>query len=409
MTKFEEFLKRNNLLLDKTNNEALTVCPYCNLNSFFVSGEKGECRMCGKQALLEEFAKEMELSLESSETGSSTKQVSRVEEKKREERFYHLWSMQEALSHKFGEQSWVVDKLLPVQTITALSGNPQNFKTWVTIELAKSVALGKAFLDHFQVTQGAVLIVNEEDHLRYLQKRFALLGVTGEAPIHLLSQEGVKIDRDEWLLILRSLIREHSIKLVIFDSFIRIHFCNENDAREMAHVLDRLRELTKEGVTVLLTHHHRKSGYGREDPSQSIRGSSDIAAAVDCHLSVERREDEILVRQNKLRVDEALSPFRVIISRSEEGRFEALTYGGEFSEEEKKKEKVKSVILDVLKDGEHSREDLYNKAKTASRVGENAIGEILKELVDEGEVIVRTGKHNKKFYSLKENPDNPVL
>ncbi len=410
MNKFKDFFNRHGIKYHETGNEILIQCPFCNYGSVLgpmaglnVNKETGSW-WCGNkncEGRVGDFPKLAE-KLGFSWKGQETKDSSLLRDAREEKRGkFRLWSIHEVLEYQFEEQDWVINKLLPTQTITILSGNPQNFKTWVTIEIAKSIASGAAFLNQFQVTQGAVLIVNEEDHLRYLQKRFTLLGVTEEAPIYLLSQEGVKIDKDEWLMILLSLIREHSIKLVVFDSFIRIHSRRENDAVEMAYVLDRMRELTKEGVTVLITHHHRKSKYGPEDPSQSIRGSSDIVAAVDCHLSVERREDEIFVRQNKLRVDETLPPFRIIISRSEEGRFKALAYGGEFKEKELKKEKVKPVILDVLKEGEQDREELHTKVKSASGIGDNAIGEAFKELVGEGEVTVRIGKRNKKFYSLK--------
>ena len=393
------------------------VCPFCEkelpgglfLTELYINKTSGFCscnnRQCGWSGDFTEYAKNLGLTREEPNLKAAIADNGRQQIQIRPKVNFHLWSVSEILEHDFGEQDWIVKKLIPVEAVTILSGNPQNFKTWVTIEIARCVSMGTPFLGEFATTQAAVLIVDEEDHLRYLKKRLNILGVPSTVPIYYLSQNGVKVDDDKWLNTLMSMAEEYSIKLIIFDSFIRIHSSKENDAGEMSRVFDKIREFSKLGVAVLITHHHRKEFMGQRDPSQSIRGSSDIQAAVDCHLSLEKLDDYIAVTQSKLRVDEPIRPFKILINHSEDGSM-SLEYGGELPGKEINKDKAKPVILDILKGGEHFLAELDPKITSVLPIGKQAIGMALKELQESKEILVRTGERNKKFYSLPNSSDD---
>jgi hypothetical protein len=411
---YENILRGNEIDFTENNGTIATACPFCKRSGlkgdipyFNISKTDGRgwCGACGKDVIFEEYAKKAGLSLEKEQPkkaaspGIKTKQPQGI--------VYHLWTMPELHAHDFGNQEWLVEKLLPLETTNVISGDPQNFKTWITLELVRCVALGEAFLKTFSVQQGPVLIINEEDHPRTLRKRMEILGIPAEAPIFLLSQQGVKMDNEHWLERVKDIVAANKIKFVVVDSLIRIHSQDENSSGDMSFVFEKMRELTKLGTTVLITHHHRKeSGFGQKNASFSARGSSDIIASVDCHLSVERNgNEELHVKQNKLRVDEAVKPFRVIIDRTA-SNWEFI-YGGEIPEKEarmQKKEIAKPAILEALKSGECDREQIeeWTHQNIKEGIGKGAIGEALKELEDEGVILSRSGDKNKKFYSLSQ-------
>ena len=406
--KIKNFLITNKIEFKEIDSRTMAVnCPFCEITwtngdkptNFYINQETGKSECWDCKALKEffEYAQRLNIPWDNKIEIKAETSISNYAIKKE----IKLWSVSEIMKHDFGEQNWLVKDLLPIETITLLSGNPQNYKTWITIELARCVALGTPFLNHFQTMQGAVLIVNEEDHLRYIKNRFEVLQVAKNAPIYYLSQEGIKIDKEESLKTLLSIVKERDIKLVIFDSFIRVHSLKENEAGDMAYFFDKIRELIKMGASVLITHHHRKElGYGPKDHSQSIRGSSDISAAVDSHLSVEKKNEEVIVYQNKLRVAESLKPFKITISHDEFRKNITLLYNGELPEQELKKDKVKTIILEILKDSEYSREELNTKILASINTGKNSILVALKDL--ETEKLIRTRKEakNKRFYSL---------
>jgi hypothetical protein len=78
--------------------------------------------------------------------------------------------------------------------------------------------------------------------------------------------------------------------LIIFDSLIRFHSCDENSATEMAQVMQDLRALANAGATVIVLHHRAKSETSR------YRGSSDIAGGVDVAFSVSRDRQAGIVK-----------------------------------------------------------------------------------------------------------------
>jgi hypothetical protein len=273
-----------------------------------------------------------------------------------------LWGIGEILNHDFGEEEWLVKSLISKQGMTALSGNPGDFKTWVTIHIALCMSRNIPVFGQFQVIQGEVLIIDEEDHLRLLKKRLELLGAKDTDTIHYLSQNGIKVDVESVKDMILDIVRENNIKLVIIDSLVRVHGQDENDAGGMAKVFSSLQKIIAEGASILFTHHHRKQmGFGASNPGQSMRGSSDILAAVDCHIIIEKKREEadrLIIKQTKLRQAELLQPFEISVLKGESGP-SGFGYIGDYDEKKNKAEEVANAIVLLLSDGMKSRGELH--------------------------------------------------
>lgn len=280
-----------------------------------------------------------------------------------------LWNIGEILMKDFGEEAWLVESLISKQGITALSGNPGDFKTWITIHIAICVSRGLSVFGKFPTTKGCVLIIDEEDHLRLLKKRLELLGATEKDNIHYLSQSGIKVDDETTRDAILEIVKEKNIKLLILDSLVRVHRQDENDARGMAKVFSSLQKVITAGASILFTHHHRKEqGHGTSNPAQSMRGSSDILAAVDCHIAMtkKRDEDRLIVRQTKLRQGELLLPFEVSILKSTFGP-SGFEFAGGYDEKKQKSGEAAECVVALLEDGVKTRKELIEIIKGYGR------------------------------------------
>jgi RecA-family ATPase len=154
----------------------------------------------------------------------------------------------ELLKRHFDPVEWVVQKLIPSESIVAISGYPASYKTWLVLEIANKVANGLSLFDEFPTTKMGVLIIDEENGERQLQKMFKSLGVSTEnsnIPIFFMSYHGFKVTPEHMERLIETM-KEINAKIVIFDSLIRIHTGNENSAKEMAQVFDLLKEIKKQ-------------------------------------------------------------------------------------------------------------------------------------------------------------------
>lgn len=318
--------------------------------------------------------------------------------------------LDELMRKEFPETQWVVEQLIPVEGIVAVSGVPSAYKTWFMLDLAIKVASGSIAFDRFETNKSGVLIIDEETGERWIQQRVVKLSNNFELPIHLLSKTGFKLN-DKTVAFLTGFIEEHKIGVVIFDSLTRIHTAtDENNAVEMAKVFSLFQKLTNAGVSVIFTHHNRKQGMFRSsNPSQDMRGSSDILAAVDGHLSIERDNDSIKVTQTKSRQAEEIRPFKLnVIKEDNAFRFE---FAGEVDEEKNTKTNFKEAIKDLLEEDDKPlhKKEVFEKLKAIGITGGYTTFKVaIQEMIDNDELFTKRGERNKVFCSTKPFEENQI-
>jgi len=310
------------------------------------------------------------------------------------------------MSKEFPETAWTVEKLIPAGGITVISGSPASNKTWMVLYMITKIAKGEPVFDKFMTQKAGVLLVDEENGERLLQHRLKKLLKDTDIPVYTISLGGFVLTKDtvEELL---NFCKEKEIGVIIFDSLIRIHSADENDASKMAQVFKILKEFNKNDITVIFTHHHRKQGFLKSDPAQSMRGSSDILASVDCHLAVDKkRKDELRIDQTKLRQEEEIMPFKLtIVSDDDSFLFE---YAGEVDEVATKKEVAKENIRNLLEkeDKAFYQKELFEALKEGGLdVGQATFRDALNEMVEKEGLYTQKGKGNATYYSLKPFPE----
>jgi RecA-family ATPase len=335
----------------------------------------------------------------------------------------------EILTKEFPEEEWLVEDIVPLPSIVALSGMPGHGKTFVTIHIAMCVARGLPVFGRFASRQAPVLVISEEDYPNHLQGRFKSLGLTEDEQITYLSQAGFKSDNKENIDQIIDIVREGKFKLVIVDSLRRVHDQDENDSRGMARVAEGLKRIAKEGVAVLYIHHHRKpEEHKLNNPTVSLRGSTEIQAAVENHFALEKKDNEdiLVFRQPKSRNSEALKPFEVKILKEssfnekknkEEVKIVGFEYIGDHDEKKQKSEEAREAIVAFLKsEGIKSRKQIHEAMK-AARYGQKAIDEGIHDAAaaEEIEIVpkselppdLKTSRGN--HYRFRGEPVDPSL
>src|SRR3989344_8593186 len=316
-----------------------------------------------------------------------------------------LIPVRDILQTNYGEDQWLVENIIPVQTIGVISGVPENYKAWVCLHLALSVSERTDFLGQFKVPfKRKVAIFDRENQNRHLQKRLRSI----EAPVDTFvfyNTDGIGfLEDDKWLAEFLKVIEQEEIALVIFDSLICFHGGDENTAREMSIVLSKLKAIVNAGTNVVFAHHHRKDQLGKVS-SNSLRGSSDIFAQVDWHFAVEYKEQDDIVVFNhlKARHTEKQKEFSVKLLRNKETKTLGFEYLGEFDRDRELKGEAKEVILELYAKSEIKT---LGRQEILSRLGkqykQRILSTALNEFVDEGRLTKENGGHGAHFYTLAE-------
>lgn len=308
----------------------------------------------------------------------------------------------ELIKKTFPENGWVVESLVPTDSITVISGQPSSYKTWIALHISQAVSEENAVFGVFKTNKNRVLMIDEESGERWIQQRLLKLGIKSEN-IFIKSKEGFRLT-DKSVDELLEFTTKENIGLVIFDSFVRVHTArDENDSVQMANVFRLLQRITKNGLSVILTHHHRKQDLSKvSNLSQEMRGSSDILAAIDCHLAINRKGDYLIIKQTKLRQDEEIPAFKVnIISEDNELKLE---YGGISENTVSKKDTVKSEIIEILtKEGKLYKKQIFDKLQSSSfDIGYSTFKVSVQEMVKAGELLEEKGEKNITYCFLPE-------
>lgn len=176
---------------------------------------------------------------------------------------------------------WLVSEVWGEAEVGFISGTPKSYKSWLSLDMAVSVATGTKFLGSFKAETKRVLLIQEEDPKVVTQDRLlkiagakGLVGaeITGPNSIDMvydlpdnlfiMSGEGFQITDEDWLENLKEWIDELKVDLVILDPLMMMaEGLDEFKAFDMMtkalKPLKRVRAETDAAICVV--HHHGKS------------------------------------------------------------------------------------------------------------------------------------------------------
>jgi hypothetical protein len=191
---------------------------------------------------------------------------------------------------RFPEPQWVVPALIP-EGLTILAGRPKIGKSWMSLDIAVAVAVGRFCLGERKPEQGDVLYAALDDNRRRLQRRLDRILPTfkGTWPERLtlttkwrrLDQGGVD-DIAEWA------DSVPAPRLVILDTLAGVKPIKTQQGYELDYAaLEGLHRLANErGFGILILHHTRKME--AEDPLDTVSGTLGLAGCADTILVIAR-------------------------------------------------------------------------------------------------------------------------
>jgi len=172
---------------------------------------------------------------------------------------------------------------LPARKLLALSGGSKEGKTYVALEIMRSIASGEALFGVWEPRRGPVVYLDCENGSTELRRRMERRGDLAEEllwywctkPFELGTSEG----RETFETLLRTL--PAAPQLIVVDT-LRESFRSVKNWNEDAPVLAALspwRTWAQKNCTVLVLHHNNKSVFAQG--ADRMSGSTAIAAATD--------------------------------------------------------------------------------------------------------------------------------
>lgn len=190
-----------------------------------------------------------------------------------------------AMLDKWGgyQTTYLVDELLPQDSLCMMSAPPETFKTWVMLDIALSVAMGDKgarVLNYFGVVPEAqpVIVIQQEDFMGLLVNRLQVITHGKElvseslaAPVYLHEKSELSLENEESIYALERRIVETGARLVCVDPFYTLHSTEAymSGAAQKMTMIKGVRDRT--GCTFLFLHHMKK---GSEMGTGNNRGNT---------------------------------------------------------------------------------------------------------------------------------------
>lgn len=215
--------------------------------------------------------------------------------------------------------NWLVEGVIERGANGFIAAPPKGRKSWATIDLAISLALGCDWLG-FRVPEPVkVALVSREDNPSLtawrIRKVFAGKSCQTSAGLielnlHVNSRQQsaeLMLDNPEQMAHLMAELRAIRPCFAIFDVFNILHAANENDNQEMRAVLRQLSLIqSKIGCGIGVVHHYNKSDQG--SMTQRLRGSSAIAGWAEWLIGISMADEETRTRRMDFELKAAEPP-----------------------------------------------------------------------------------------------------
>jgi hypothetical protein len=194
---------------------------------------------------------------------------------------------------------WLIDKVLPVGSFSALFGPPGSFKSFIALDIAEAIATGRPWMGNEVTEAGACLYICGEGfggvgaRIKACKQHHQ---TEDGAPIyvirHQLNLRSSIEDFNALMLAVEILVQQTGInfKLIIIDTLARAFGGgNENDSSDMGAFITSCGHIQKiiQDCALMILHHSGK------DATKGLRGHSSLLGAVDTELELLRFEDSM--------------------------------------------------------------------------------------------------------------------
>ncbi|MFL2915356.1 MAG: AAA family ATPase [Nitrospinia bacterium] len=151
---------------------------------------------------------------------------------------------------------WIVDRLIPKESITILFGKGGIGKTWLVMDIARCIGSGIDYLG-YKAQQAPVIFIDFENPITVLNTRTQRLGEAKGVHFWRMGNElkPPMLDSSEW----EQYKELPKGAVLVFDTLRASQSGDENQSKDMAKVMNRMKELRDLGFTIILLHHTAKN------------------------------------------------------------------------------------------------------------------------------------------------------
>lgn len=261
--------------------------------------------------------------------------------------------------------------------------------------MALSIAAGTPFLSTFKTKQSKALYISKDEGLDITQKRAKHFNGMEIQPIFFITHPLLMLDNPEHVNKIKEIVIAEKIDVIIVDNLRRVLNGKEDSSDDITKLQQQLRVLVELGLTIILIHHHSKENtLNKRAGIDKLRGSSDIGAMVDTHLTLEKAKgDNLILTQTALRIDRHQQPILIQIPNDIFNRFQFIKFIEENDSENKRTTKGDDAVqkvMEQLNKGSMYRKELINNIKNISPA---TVQNAITKLEHEGKIkITKEGK-----------------
>ncbi len=232
---------------------------------------------------------------------------------------FSVVNIREYMAHHGSNQvSWLVQDWLPEATIGFVVAPPGSFKTWLTFDMAVSIATGTPFLGEYPVQRtGPVLVIQQEDFHGDIAQRLAVIlqsrldlkaevmeddqfevKAPPEIPIYIHPDRNLRFADQVVMDALELRIRELRPALVILDPLYSAAMTDDYMTKSAEQMLRLKIMRDRYGCSFLVAHHTTKHADNME--RSRLWGSQFLNALLETGWQVKRSESDstIIIRRH---------------------------------------------------------------------------------------------------------------
>ena len=290
----------------------------------------------------------------------------------------------------------VIDGVLYKGGKMIVGGTSKGRKTWSLMDLAAAVATGSEFWGR-QCNLGDVLYINFElQEFNFRQRMEAILKARNckdASRVHVLNLRGQAADMTVLRPILAQAIESRDFSLLIFDPIYKlIGSRSENDAGDMADLMNEFEALAVDsGSALVFAHHFAKGAQGGKFSIDRMSGSGVLSRDPDAILILsDHEEDNAYVCEATLRCFPAIPPFALRWDFPQLKPCDDLDVEG-IRQPGRKKTYNEKQLLDLLPSDGLTFGDWLEKAKAEHGISKTSFFRSLKKLKDADSVFKQEG------------------
>lgn len=319
----------------------------------------------------------------------------------------------------------VIDGLLRRTETANLIAAPKAGKSWIAIHIAMCVAAGQPVFDRFPVTQGCVLIVDNELHGETIADRMPRIADAMKIPWSEV-KDRIQVDCRRGNLVTfneleqyTALLNPGQYSLMVLDAFYRMlpEGVSENDNAGMTQVYNTMDKVAEFMESAILAIHHTSKG------NQAHKGVTDVGSgagaqsrAADAHITLrEHEEADCLAVDTVVRSFKPVEPFVIrrafpTFHRVDQLDPRAIKGSGVTAAKAKREDKAREkqqereadyvAVLRVLR--QHSDGETRNAIKELAGIHERRVGIVVTDMRESGTAeICKVTKNNRDLDGVR--------